>query len=240
MYTPRAGPRCSVQEIIMARKRRKPVAGPISLAPDIKYRCPLTGQSLHTASVKGPKAKALGAVHSVAEQLLLTEDETLAYPVIDGIAHIAIEYAIGQSIPASPVAQARHDEINEEIDIYNKMASRDQTSVSQSAIRLFGQNFCDQMASSQQPGTFPHPLATWVDSVGSADTQFAAYEFLAPLEDTRFLQLGGSGSHAVKALIAGARCSGLLSPSSEESTLRRRRPILWHRGYRRDVSAVQR
>jgi SAM-dependent methyltransferase len=55
--------------------------------------------------------------------------------------------------------------------------------------------------------------------MGSADTQQAAYRHLAPLQGEAFLQLGGSGSHAVKALLAGARCAGLLSPSLGEVKL---------------------
>ena len=42
---------------------------------------------------------------------------------------------------------------------------------------------------------------------------------MAPLDDTVFLQLGGSGSHAIKALLGGARCAGLLSPSLQEVLL---------------------
>ena len=55
-----------------------------------------------------------------------------------GIAHITVEYAVGQSRPGSPVDQHRHDEINEEIEIYDRMASRDRQALAASAVRLLG------------------------------------------------------------------------------------------------------
>jgi SAM-dependent methyltransferase len=70
-------------------------------------------------------------------------------------------------------------------------------------------------------GPFPDPIAVWVDSVGSADTQAVAYRHLAPVDGMRVLQLGGSGSHVIKALLAGAAQGVLLSPSLEEVRLGR-------------------
>jgi len=189
--------------------------------PDVTYRCPLTGQSLYAYSPKGPKARAIGFVDAAADGLLLTEDGAVGYPVRDGIPHLAVEYAVGAALPGSAVDQERHDEINEEIEIYDRLASRDRVAIEKAAIRLFGETLTAAVREGRNLGRFPEPLSLWVDSVGSADTQFVAYDHLAPLDGTTFLQLGGSGSHAIKALLAGARSAGLLSPSFEEVRLGR-------------------
>ncbi len=185
------------------------------------YRCPLTGQSLYAYSPKGPKARAIGFAEAAADGLLLTEDGTVGYPVRDGIPHLAVEYAVGAALPGSAVDQERHDEINEEIEIYDRLASRDRVAIEKAAVRLFGETLTVAVREGRNLGRFPEPLSLWVDSVGSADTQFVAYDHLAPLDGTTFLQLGGSGSHAIKALLAGARSAGLLSPSFEEVRLGR-------------------
>ena len=55
--------------------------------------------------------------------------------------------------------------------------------------------------------------------MGAADAQWESYQHLAELTDTVLLQLGGSGSHAIKALLAGAAIAGLVSPSIGEIRL---------------------
>lgn len=203
----------------MATRKKKRAAGPLPSLPTLTYRCPLTGQRLFPASAKGPKAKALGFSDPSADSLLITEDDTLGYPVRMGVPHLTVEHAVGHDRPGSPVSQERHDEINDEIEIYNHVASKDRQALGATATRLLGAALCEAALAKRDLGTFPEPLDMWVDSVGSADTQYTAYQYLAPLQNTVFLQLGGSGSHAIKALLGGASCAGLLSPSLEEVRL---------------------
>ena len=96
------------------RKKKRP-AGPLSDVLHLAYQCPLSGQRLFTASAKGPKARALGFSDARADGLLVTEDDLIGYPIYGGIPHLTVEYAVGAGRPGSPVAQERHEEINEEI-----------------------------------------------------------------------------------------------------------------------------
>ena len=184
---------------------------------DLPWACPLTGRSLEPAPIASMPADWPAA----ADGLLVTAgDDPLGYPVIDGIPLLTVEHARG-AVPPSPVEAHRHEEIREEVDIYDSLAADDRDRLDHARRRLLGRTLDDLARRGTLPGPFPDPPAVWVDSVGSADTQEAAYRHVAPLAGARFLQLGGSGSHAVKALLAGADCAGVLSPSFEEVRLGR-------------------
>ncbi len=64
---------------------------------------------------------------------------------------------------------------------------------------------------------FPQPSEVWIDALHDSISQYEAYDYLAPMEGVCFLQLGGGGTHAVKALIAGARRAVLLTPMLGEA-----------------------
>ena len=138
--------------------KEKRAAGPLGSLPELTYRCPLTGQRLFSASAKGPKAKKLGFSDPSADGLLMTEDEALGYPVYKGIPHITVEHAVGAKRPGSPVDQHRHDEINEEIEIYDRLASRDRQALAQTAVRLMGAPLTNAVLTNQNLSSFPDPL----------------------------------------------------------------------------------
>ncbi len=186
---------------------------------ELPWTCPLTGRPLAPAP---PAAMPGLSWPPAADALLVTEGpDPIGYPVVDGVPILTVEAARGRAVPPSPVEAGRHEEIREEVDIYDRLAAADRARITHARRRLLGRRL-DQLARrGALPGPFPDPPGVWVDSVGSADTQEAAYRHLAPLTETRFLQLGGSGSHAVKALLAGAECAGVLTPSFEEVQLGR-------------------
>lgn len=64
---------------------------------------------------------------------------------------------------------------------------------------------------------FPRPVETWIDATHDSVSQFEAYEYLSPMDGKTFLQLGGGGAHAVKALLAGAKEGILLTPMLGEA-----------------------
>jgi SAM-dependent methyltransferase len=64
--------------------------------------------------------------------------------------------------------------------------------------------------------TFPEPRELWIDSPYESRAQLAGYRRLAPIAGRVALQLGGSGSHAVKFLLAGASYAWLCSPVDSE------------------------
>jgi SAM-dependent methyltransferase len=63
---------------------------------------------------------------------------------------------------------------------------------------------------------FPEPRELWIDSRHEFAAQLAAYRFIAPVSGRVALQLGGSGLHAVKFLLAGASQGWLCSPVEGE------------------------
>lgn len=184
----------------------------------IPLRCPRSGQTLHLAPADAPGfAERLAARR--ADALLTTPEGTIAYPVVDGIPLMRPSDAIGDDLPPSPVSLDRATEIADETETYDALAGKDRGDVGDAARRLF----TPALVANRGAGgaRWPDPLSVWVDSSGSADTQYEAYRFLAPMEDATFLQFGGSGSHAVKALLGGARLAGLLTPSLGEAQLGR-------------------
>jgi SAM-dependent methyltransferase len=58
---------------------------------------------------------------------------------------------------------------------------------------------------------FPDPRDLWV-GLQEVRPEYAAYRFLSPVVGKRVVQLGGSGFHAVKFLLAGAAKAHLVSP----------------------------
>jgi SAM-dependent methyltransferase len=87
-----------------------------------------------------------------------------------------------------------------------------------------------------QAATFPDAEFGWIDSLNDGLSQLEAYSYLAPLEGKSFLQLGGSGSHAVKALLGGARVATLLTPMLGEA--RQGRALARHFGVEDRFNAV--
>ena len=59
---------------------------------------------------------------------------------------------------------------------------------------------------------FPNPRWAWIEATYDAAAQWDAYTHLCPIKGNRVLQLGGSGLHAVKFLLAGSDEAWLISP----------------------------
>lgn len=74
-------------------------------------------------------------------------------------------------------------------------------------------------ADMENSGEFPDPMTVWVDALHDTLSQYDAYKYIAPVRDKSFLQLGGMGTHAVKALLAGAKVAYLLTPMLGEARL---------------------
>ncbi|MBI4306004.1 MAG: methyltransferase domain-containing protein [Chloroflexi bacterium] len=84
---------------------------------------------------------------------------------------------------------------------------------------FLGRRLAQKFRASGAVDGFPRPASVWIDSLGSPLSQVASYEWLSPVRNRFFLQLGGSGSHAMKALVAGARQAVLITPVREEAGL---------------------
>ena len=116
-----------------------------------------------------------------------------------------------------------YDRVREEIAAYDTIAGDNLSQdIGRLAASLVGGELVARGRAGPPVGGFPHPPSLWIDSRTSAVSQLQAYEWLAPVEGTRFVQLGGSGSHAIKAALSGAGESWLVTPMAGEAAVARR------------------
>ena len=112
-----------------------------------------------------------------------------------------------------------YERIKKEIRAYDNIAvSRMKEDVAEFTRNFVGSNLLDCYLSGK-PVEFPKSSRLWIDSVANGISQRTAYNWLAPIEGKRYLQLGGSGSHAIKSLIGGADSAVLVTPSAEEGQI---------------------
>ena len=117
----------------------------------------------------------------------------------------------------------RYDRIRKEIIAYNDLARQNlEREIERVTSNLIGKDLVVRFQRAAPVEGFPDPPSVWVDSRGSPVSQLDAYRWLSPIRGTRFLQLGGSGSHAIKAVMGGAGQSWLLTPMASEGILGRR------------------
>ena len=196
-------------------------ARPFQDYPNLRYQCPMTGHSLHLKAAGNLPNSLLNLTEEKIADYLVTTDCTIAYPIIDGIPFLTPEDAVSAAPFDSPIESNRSEDIAEEVILYNRIATQDLLLIDQTMENLFTKQLLSAVENTGSLGRFPSPMNLWVDSMGAADAQWEAYEHLMPLDDSIFLQLGGSGSHAIKALLAGAAIAGLVSPSPQEIRLAR-------------------
>jgi uncharacterized protein YbaR (Trm112 family) len=160
-------------------------------------------------------------------RVLLVDGGHQAYPVID---EIPVLLAPEQLVDVDRVDEAeaidlcdpRYAEAYEEMIHYNSVGEGRLGDGEDEAIaRVMG-----ALATHPDPrdaaADFPHPSTLWVDARHDSVSQLEAYEYLSPIAGKMFLQLGGSGSHAVKALLAGAEKALLLTPMLGEARFAQR------------------
>jgi SAM-dependent methyltransferase len=150
----------------------------------------------------------------VTEKALLRADGRGAYPVVDGIPILlAPEMLVGQAgADLIDTDQDPYREAYEEMAFYNAVAADAHSDVSHSDAYEVVSRVVDA-------GDFPGP--EWLDATYDLASQADAYDFMSPMADMSALQLGGSGIHAVKFLLAGASESWLLTPMLGEAVFAR-------------------
>jgi ubiquinone/menaquinone biosynthesis C-methylase UbiE len=176
------------------------------------------GHSFCPVAREGFSAPCVG----VTPTLLVTPDGLEAYAVKDGY---PVVMAPDRLVPdnfqhSTPVnlLDPRYREAYEEMGHYNPFAERYLERFDDTEIRaLFGRHIFDAGGYEH----FPEPKNKWIDARHDAQSQLDAYAYLSPMAKETFLQIGGSGSHAVKALLAGATEAVLLTPMIGEAKIAR-------------------
>ena len=186
-------------------------------------RCPVTGKSLKLASVgsgqetgfvrvprKGRDVKPIQG----GGQMLVAEDESFAYPIADGIpVLLGPEKLLARRAADDPIVDLQdpmYAEAYEEMEFYNDPRVR-------SPLRSIMGALTEHEDIASIAHSFPEPARFWIDSLHESLAQLEAYDHLAPVAGKTVLQIGGSGSHAVKMLLAGAERGFLITPMAEEA-----------------------
>jgi SAM-dependent methyltransferase len=108
--------------------------------------------------------------------------------------------------------QDPYREAYEEMDFYNAEAASAHSDIPNSDAYQI-------VSTVVNAGSFSGP--EWLDAKYDIASQADGYQFMSPMKDMTALQLGGSGIHAVKFLLAGAGESWLLTPMLGEAIFAR-------------------
>jgi uncharacterized protein YbaR (Trm112 family)/SAM-dependent methyltransferase len=155
----------------------------------------------------------------IAETFLLHSHGKGAYPIVDGIPIlmapemlVSCESARNGSITAINTNEDPYREAYAEMHFYNTEAKSSGSDITSSG-----------SYKSLEPlvGISNFPSAAWLDAAYDNASQADAYGFISPIGGKEVLQLGGSGLHAVKFLLAGASRAWLMTPMLGEATLGR-------------------
>lgn len=199
--------------------------------------CPTTKLGLELVTLEAAEARLNGQLHPRADSLnakgkiskpagptpliLLREDLECAYPVVDGIPILLAPEAltVGEERAEFDLTDARYAEAYEEMEFYNDAASTAIRKLEHGGAEAILPN--ELAASEAERNSFPAPWYRWVDTVHDSAALWDAYIHLGDLKNRRVLQLGGSGTHAMKFAMAGAAESWLITPMSGEASVAR-------------------
>lgn len=171
-------------------------------------------------------------------QVMVRADNRCAYPVVNGIPITLVpEMLLSISTPhistphiSTPNISTPHDiprhfdlsdpryaEAYEEMAFYNQVAEKQAANIESSEIARTLEPLLG--ITEAERATFPEPSVKWLDAPYDAQAQMDGYRHVAPLKGKRVLQVGGSGSHAVKFLVAGAAEAWLITPMHGETSV---------------------
>ncbi len=199
--------------------------------------CPVTKQPLRPVTLA--EAESLGNGHLFArpdainarggtskpagltETVLLRDDLGCAYPVVDGIAILLAPEMLHFSEFKTDfeITDPKYAEAYEEMDFYNDAA----TSAAEK-LKHGGANSIlptELAATDAEKRSFPFPWHRWIDTVHDSASLWDAYSHLGDLKGKCVVQLGGSGTHAIKFALAGAEEIWLITPILGEAEIAR-------------------
>lgn len=207
---------------LAGQSARTPVLDASALA------CPLTGQSVGRCSLEEAERQAGEPLEArppgerppfgCTDEVLLRADRQAAYPVVDGIPVLMGPEVLRPASLVQPfdLRAPQYAEAYEEMAYYNAVAREEAAAAGTSAVfRHVIQPVLD--AAPAERAAFPYPRAVWLDAIYDCAAQWDAYRHLAPLRGGRVLQLGGSGLHAIKFLLAGAAEGWVVTPMLGEA-----------------------
>lgn len=169
-----------------------------------------------------PLPNASGRMSDAAgltDLVLLRKDNHCAYPVIEGIPILLAPEMLAAEAPLIQIdlADKRYAEAYEEMEFYNSRASETLDKLKE--VGALGILPTEMAATQEEKATFPDPWYRWADSTHDLAAQMESYRHLGGPRGRRFLQLGGSGTHAIKFAMAGAEEVWLVTPMLAEARI---------------------
>jgi uncharacterized protein YbaR (Trm112 family)/SAM-dependent methyltransferase len=163
------------------------------------------GQALHPRVQSGPTP------FGETPMVLLREDAVCVYPIEDGIpVLLAPEMLTAEPRQDFDLRNPKYAEAYDEMEHYNRVGMLEAQDIRASdSFRIIAPALA---SAPNELVSFPNPKRLWIDAVYDCAAQWDAYDHIAPIQGKRILQLGGSGVHAVKFLLAGAREAWVLTP----------------------------
>lgn len=152
---------------------------------------------------------------------MMSADDRTAYPVVDGIpVLLAPEVSLANTCTRFDPLDPRYAEAYEEMAHYNLVADQAHADVRQShAYRTL--RACRGLPRNEQ-ARFPYPVDRWLEATYDVTAQQTVFVHLSPVLDKDVLQVGGTGTHAIRFLLAGAATATLITPMISEARFARR------------------
>ena len=150
-------------------------------------------------------------------EVLLGDDDNAAYPIVDGFPVLMAPEALVRPAEqrAFNLKDPRYEEAYAEMAFYNRVAEEEGKHITNTHAFRATRRIID--AGESVIGTFPLPPEMWLDSAYDLHAQWDSYLHMAPLADTRVLEVGGKGIHIVKFLLVGASEGWLVTPMVAEA-----------------------
>lgn len=159
----------------------------------------------------------------VTDRVLMPDGMDTAYPVVGEFPVLLApellvpERAI-QEFEVVDLTDPRYAEAYQEMEVYNALCNaRVEAAMKSGYAELRKPMGALKPSTDFSNATFPFPEHLWVDALHDSLSQLEAYSYLAPVRDRVVMQLGGSGTHAVKMLCAGASRAFLVTPMTGEA-----------------------
>lgn len=193
-----------------------------------RFLCPRSGKELFPRQLTDEESQSLVArprssmaVFPLSREAMTSADGRTIYPVLDGIpVLLAPEVSSADTCDTFSSLDPRYAEAYEEMAHYNSVAASAQADVKQS--HAFRSLSACQGISRDDQARFPYPVERWLEATYDITAQETVFAHLAPVLDQDVLQVGGTGIHAIRFLMAGAATATLVTPMFSEARFARR------------------
>jgi SAM-dependent methyltransferase/uncharacterized protein YbaR (Trm112 family) len=150
----------------------------------------------------------------VTDTVLIRTDNECAYPIVEDVPILLAPEMIfsDQSFRDFDLNDPSYAEAYEEMEFYNEYGIKNAQALLETGETNSVSTLNVLRLAEEGIGDFPEPHSEWLDAIFDCVAQWDAYSHFGPLTGKRVLQLGGSGIHAVKFLLAGASEAWLLTP----------------------------